>query len=352
VRFALAIGPELWRKANGVRQSIELAQSAEASGLATIWASEDPDGWDAFGALTVLARETSRIHLGSGVTNPYLRHPNLISASVATLDRASNGRAFLGLGRGEPDWYRTAFDMEIGSPLKRVEETVGLLRQWWGPDQVANGEGEITVHDWRREFAPLGRPPIYLAATGVKMQGLAGRIAEGVRFNSLGSLPFLRRSVTAFHQGALDAGRKIAELRIFASPGLTVTSSEAETEQVLEGKKTTIALIHALPGMDKQLEGLEPEFDIAGILSKVRRHMQTDEILERGGSFADLRRSGDLAAARKAIPLELVDQVALVGTLERVKPRLAEYAALGITDVFVDAVLLRSPDVIDQLRDV
>jgi alkanesulfonate monooxygenase SsuD/methylene tetrahydromethanopterin reductase-like flavin-dependent oxidoreductase (luciferase family) len=70
--------------------------------------------------------------------------------------------------------------------------------------------------------------------------------------------------------------------------------------------------------------------------------MRTEEILARGGSFADLRREGDLDAARKAIPLELVDRVAVVGPPERVVSRLAEYAELGVTDLFA------APD---QLRD-
>jgi alkanesulfonate monooxygenase SsuD/methylene tetrahydromethanopterin reductase-like flavin-dependent oxidoreductase (luciferase family) len=352
MRFALAIGPELWRQENGAQASISLAQTAECAGFDTIWASEDPDGWDAFGALNVLARETRTIRLGTGVTNPYLRHPNLIAASIATLDRASDGRAFLGLGRGEPDWYRAAFDIEIGSPLKRVAATVDLLRQWWGPEQMARGEGEIKVRNWRREFRPLGQPPIYLAATGPKMQALAGEIADGVRFNTLASLPFLERSIAAFRDGAMRTGRAPSELRIFANPGLAITESDAETEAVLERKKTTIALIHALPGMDRQLNGLETEFDIAGIMEAVRRHMRTDETLARGGSFADLRRLGDLAAARAEIPTALVDRVAIVGPLDRVRPRLATYAALGVTDVFVDPGQLGDPTVIDALRDL
>jgi hypothetical protein len=141
-------------------------------------------------------------------------------------------------------------------------------------------------------------------------------------------------------------------LRIFANPGLAITGSAAETEAVLERKKATIALIHTLPGMDRQLIGLEAEFDVAGILADVRRHMRTDEILARGGSFADLRRLGDLAAARAAIPTSLVDRVALVGPLDQIRPRLASYAALGITDVFVDAGQLGDNDVLASLSSV
>jgi 5,10-methylenetetrahydromethanopterin reductase len=342
MRLALETGPEIWRKPGGVARSIELARRAERLEFDTVWASEDPDGWDAFSALTALARATERIHLGTGVTNPYYRHPNLISASVATLDHASNGRAFLGLGRGEPDWYRTAFGMELGSPLEHVRETVDLLRQWWGPDQTANSDGEITVRHWRREFSPLATPPIYLAATGPKMQALAGRVADGMRLNSLGSLPFVKRSVATFMDAARSVNHDLADLRIFANPGLTITENDDQIEPILERKKTTIALIHALPGMEQQLEGLESDFDLEAILARVRRHMRTEEILARGGSFADLRREGDLEAARKAIPLELVDHVAVVGPPERVLPRLAEYAELGVTDIFAPA---------DQLQD-
>jgi alkanesulfonate monooxygenase SsuD/methylene tetrahydromethanopterin reductase-like flavin-dependent oxidoreductase (luciferase family) len=166
------------------------------------------------------------------------------------------------------------------------------------------------------------------------MQAMAGRIADGLRLNTLGSMPFLTRSVETFLDAARSVNHDPADLRIFANPGLTITATDAEIEPALERKKTTIALLHALPGMEQQLEGLEAEFDLEAILTRVRRHMQTDEILARGGSFADLRREGDLDAARKAIPIELVDRVAVVGPPERVLPRLAEYADLGITDVF------------------
>src|SRR5829696_2955236 len=123
MRLALEIGPELWRKPGGVQRSMERAQSAEQAGFDTIWASEDPDGWDAFSALSVLATATERIHLGTGVTNPYLRHPNLIAASVATLDHASGGRAFLGLGRGQTEWYQRALGIDNGKPLAVLQET-------------------------------------------------------------------------------------------------------------------------------------------------------------------------------------------------------------------------------------
>ncbi len=101
--------------------------------------------------------------------------------------------------------------------------------------------------------------------------------------------------------------------------------------------------------MNRQLHGLENEFPIAEILANVRRVMKTDEVLARGGSFADLRRAGDLATARTLIPTELVARVAIVGQLHEIKPRIQAYAAAGVTDVFVDPDQLTDPDLLAEL---
>ncbi len=103
------------------------ARRADAGGIDSLWVTEDPDGWDAFALLGAMSQQTSRIRLGTGVTNPYLRHPDLMAASIATLDRLAPGRAFLGLGRGQPEWYEHGLGMEVGRPLERVEETIGLV---------------------------------------------------------------------------------------------------------------------------------------------------------------------------------------------------------------------------------
>ena len=92
-------------------------------------------------------------------------------------------------------------------------------------------------------------------------------------------------------------------------------------------------MIHALPGMEPLLE--TPGFDHEAIIAEVRSHMRTDEILARGGGFADLRRAGDLEAAKAVIPTELVARLALVGPARELRERLSTLAELGVTHVFV-----------------
>src|SRR5262245_57842308 len=117
---ALELSHQSWTRGNpqqSVDRTLRTIRLADDAGFDSLWLTEDPDGWDAFAVLGAFARETHHIRLGTGVTNPYQRHPNLIAASVSTIDRLSNGRAFLGLGRGQPEWYRTALGMDVRSPL-------------------------------------------------------------------------------------------------------------------------------------------------------------------------------------------------------------------------------------------
>jgi 5,10-methylenetetrahydromethanopterin reductase len=316
-----------------VARSVSLARHAEEAGLDSIWVSEDPDAWDAFAVLGALARETSRVRLGPGVLNPFHRHPNLIAASVATLDYLSGGRAFLGLGRGQPEWYERALGIDLGPPLALLEETFDLLGQWWSPSHRASADGPVPVRGWERTIHPVQpAPPTYLAAVGPKALALAGRRADGVLFNELASPWFIRQAIRRTRAAALAAGRDPARLSFFARVGFAVTDDPAP---ILERRKNVIALIHSLPGMERLTE--VPGFDVARIIADVRKAMKTDAILGRGGGFADLRREGDLHAARAAIPTELVAHLAVVGDLAHVRQRLRDLAALGVTHVFVIA---------------
>src|SRR5690606_7517826 len=131
-------------------RTIRMIEAADQADLDSVWVSEDPDGWDAFAVLSAATWTTRHIRLGTGVTNPYLRHPNLLSMSVSTLDRLSGGRAFLGLGRGQPEWYRESLGIPTGSPLRALEATIRLLHQWWLPPHRAHSHSGIEVNDWAR----------------------------------------------------------------------------------------------------------------------------------------------------------------------------------------------------------
>mgnify|MGYP000844548405 CR=1 FL=1 len=335
IQFCLDLTHHSWARAAdpaaAVDATLRAIRVADAAGLDSVWLSEDPDGWDAVAVLAAAARETERIRLGTGVTNPYLRHPNLIAMSVATVDRLSGGRAFLGLGRGQAEWYSRALGIRTGRPPEVLAETIDLLRQWWRPPGRASATGHFHVRDWARAIGPVqSHVPIYLAALGPRALRVAAERADGLLVADFASVPYLRRLIPMVRSWVAEAGRDPAAFRFYVRTGIVVTDNP---EPVLERRKNQMALVNALPGMTQQIE--VPGFDVPAIMARVREVMHTDEVLEAGGAFIDIRKVADFAAARRLIPTELVAAVSLVGPAAEIRARLRELVEIGVTGVFI-----------------
>ena len=337
LQFALDFSHRSWETGgpSAPARTLQIAHAADAAGIDAIWVSEDPEGWDAFALLGALATATTRCQLGTSVTSPWPRNPNVLAASVATLDQLSNGRAVLGLGRGQVEWHRDALGVETGNPLAALRETIALLRAWQQPPYRAASPpgGHFRIRDWERSVAPLHPLPIYLAAAGPQALALAGALADGVIFNVLTSKEALRRAMPLVRQAATTAGRDPNALAVVLRTEITLANDDASEHKALTRAKSLFALLAGFPGMSRLYT--VAGYDTEAIVADVRTAMRTDEVLASGGGFAALRRTGDLAAARAAIPDAFIRALALVGTPEDLQPRLASLRALGVTCVSV-----------------
>jgi alkanesulfonate monooxygenase SsuD/methylene tetrahydromethanopterin reductase-like flavin-dependent oxidoreductase (luciferase family) len=89
------------------------------------------DGWT---VLAAMAKATTRIRIGTLVTNPILRPPALVAKEAATVDHLSGGRLELGIGTGIAPFDHATMGIEYWSPAERasrfreyVEVVDGLL---------------------------------------------------------------------------------------------------------------------------------------------------------------------------------------------------------------------------------
>lgn len=82
------------------RDYVAQAQVAERLGFDSFWVPEDYVYPGPFSVCAAIAATTSKIKIGTGVVNPFARHPVLTAMELAALDQISNGRAILGLGAG------------------------------------------------------------------------------------------------------------------------------------------------------------------------------------------------------------------------------------------------------------
>ena len=170
---------------------VDLATEAERLGFDSVWTAE-AYGSDVFTPLAWVGAQTSRIKLGTGITQLSARTPASVAMTAATLDHLSGGRVILGLGVSGPQvvegWYGRPFD----KPLARTREYVEIIRRilrreepvtldgkhyplpYRGPGSVGLGKAlKLTVHPIRDDI------PILLGAEGPKNVALATEIADG-----------------------------------------------------------------------------------------------------------------------------------------------------------------------------
>ncbi|HEV7205761.1 MAG TPA: LLM class F420-dependent oxidoreductase [Jatrophihabitans sp.] len=151
---------------------------------------------DAWLTLAALARETSRIRLGTLVTPTTFRLPGPLAISAAQVDRMSGGRVELGLGAGWNAREHAAYGIpfpETGERFDRFVEQVevidGLLRTPEGATYSFTGEHH-TVVDSPALPKPVQspRPPIILGGLGKsRSAALTARFADefNVAFRSV-----------------------------------------------------------------------------------------------------------------------------------------------------------------------
>ena len=124
---------------------LRVAQAAEAAGYDAFFrsdhflvmgeASGEPGPTDSWVTLGALARETSRIRLGTLVTSATFRLPGPLAITVAQVDAMSRGRVELGLGSGwfaaEHEAYGVPFP-GLGERFDRLNEQLEIITGLWG----------------------------------------------------------------------------------------------------------------------------------------------------------------------------------------------------------------------------
>lgn len=184
------------------------ARTTEDSGFGAWFRSDHflsrdglPGPTDAWVTLGALARETSRIRLGSLVTSVTFRHAGLTAIQVAQVDRMSGGRVELGLGAGWMAAEHTAYGVPFPDNPGRfdmLEDALEVITGLWATplgERFDYDGRTVQVADSPGLPKPVQepRPPIILGGHGKRRTPeLTARFAD--EFN----LPFM----------AMDEGRE------------------------------------------------------------------------------------------------------------------------------------------------
>jgi F420-dependent oxidoreductase-like protein len=298
-----------WQGPMDYAQACARVRLADEAGVDTIWVAE-AWGRDCFTILTLLARETTRIKLGTGIVNCYSRTPAALAQHFATLDEFSGGRMLIGLGTSGHRVIEHFHGVPFQPSLTRLREYVEIMRMILAGEPLKyQGKVFRLERGFRLRFPPVrSHIPIYIASLTPKSVAQTAAIADGWMPVMI-PLPRLAAEVTAFRQRVRDAGREPQSV-IVRSPGaVTVTR---DIDKAREESKAHLAFYITNMGDFYREQLIRLGYDEA--VSKVRRAW--DE--------------GGRAAGTAAVPEALVDSLFFAGPAEACIERLEIQAAAGI----------------------
>jgi phthiodiolone/phenolphthiodiolone dimycocerosates ketoreductase len=284
-----------------------------------------PDAYfDPFVMMGMMAAKFGRVRIGTGVTEPFRRHPATLAQAFVTLDHLSRGRAILGIGNGERE-NTEPYGIPFRKRVARLEEALTIIRRLWeSGGEPVDFDGSI----WRLRRAlfttPLYRgrsPKIWVAAHAPRMLGLTGRFADGWYPTQKMSASEYRRKLELILAAASEAGRSTADFE----PALQIQlvmgrDRRSAIEQVLKVPAAS-AMAMLLPGavwahhhlqhpLGEHFEGF-PEF----VPEQVTREQ--------------------IEAARQQVTPELLEDGVVAGNVEEIVSEIRTLAEVGLRHVVI-----------------
>jgi 5,10-methylenetetrahydromethanopterin reductase len=196
------------------REMMRLAKHAEDLGFESIWLTETRFTRDAITTAAAVAAATSRVRIGTAVTNPFTRGAVLTAVTFATLDELAEGRLVFGFGPGSPHILRRQ-GFTFDRPLTRMCEHIDVVRKLLTGDRVSYQGQTVTIDNVALDFQPY-RPsiPLYLGVTGPKALETAAEIADGVILNGFVSAQYSERAIQRLRHRAAQVGRAADDIEI------------------------------------------------------------------------------------------------------------------------------------------
>lgn len=317
----------------GPEDPIELVLEAERLGFDSVWTAE-AYGSDAISPLCWLGARTTRIRLGTAIMQISARTPACVAMTAATIDHLSAGRLILGIGVSGPQIVEGWYGQPFPKPMARTREFVALVRQIMRRESPVEFQGEhyqLPCQSGANAGRPLRltiptlRPevPIFLGAEGPRNIGLAKEIGDGW-------LPlFLSPYRPEVYADALQDAPPGFEV---ACPVTVVLNDDLQ--QAMTAVKWSLGFY-------------------IGAMGARRRNFHIDMLCAMGfeGAIERIQKlfaEGRREAAAAAVPDELADELALIGSADRIRDRLQAWQDSPITTLLAGT---RDPKALRVLAD-
>jgi F420-dependent oxidoreductase-like protein len=321
----------------GIEESLA---AAEDLGFDSFWTAE-AYGSDALTPLAWWGAKTKRIKLGTSIAQISARTPAAMAMAAMTLDHLTGGRFILGLGASGPQVVEGWYGRPYTRPLERTREYVEVIRKIIARDEPVQFEGKQYQVPYAGG-AGLGKPlksilhpyrtdlPIYLGAEGPKNVAMTAEIADGW-------FPiFFSPKSDAFYRAALAEGaaRRATPASNFEIANAVSVIPNPDVEAAADAMRPTLALY--IGGMGARTMNFHYDvFARMGYEGECARIQQ-------------LFLEGNKRDAAAAVPTKLVEDVALIGPVGKIKDDLESWKRTCMTTMLVGG----PPQLLDTIAKV
>ncbi|MEU4688790.1 LLM class F420-dependent oxidoreductase [Actinoplanes sp. NPDC023714] len=228
----------------------QVAKLADAGPWDSIWVYDhfhtfpEPSMQTTFEAWTVtatLARDTSRVNIGQMVGCNGYRHPSLYAKMASTVDVASRGRLYAGLGAGwyEHEWKAYGYEWaDVPARMAAFREAVQIVHKMWTEDEPVFQGRHYSIDKPINE--PKGvrkpHPSFWLGGGGEKVTlKLVAQYADGSNLGN-GDPEIIKQKLAVLRQHCDTLGRdydRIAKsTSLNVEPGDTTAGLTRKVEQI------------------------------------------------------------------------------------------------------------------------
>lgn len=292
-----------------------LARDIEAMGFDMLLCPDTQNlSPDPFGQLALAAAATTRLRLGTGVTNPVTRDVAVTATALGTLQAEAAGRVICGIGRGDSSAEHIGIPNATTAGLQRF---VQRLQAYLRGDTV-DRDGYPSRLRWL-DSVTVAPVPIDIACTGPKTIRMAVDTAERISF-AVGSAPErVAWAMDTARQRLAETGRARESLRIGAYVNLVC---DADEQRAIELGRMISGMVAHFAGMrNAPLDHLPPQ------LRPMAEHMQA--------GYDMAHHAQEEGSHLQAVTDEFVDWFSICGPPAKCRQRLRALLDLGLDHVYV-----------------
>jgi F420-dependent oxidoreductase-like protein len=222
-----------------------VAQTADEFGYETVWLADHLHNvmntqhmmFECWTTTTALLRDTTRVRIGQLVTGNSYRNPALQAKMASTLDVISGGRFTFGIGAGywEPDYTSYGYEFpDAGERLRRLDEALQIILAMWTEDEATFNGKYYQVKGAINQPKGLQQPHIPLLIAGGGEKVTLKLVAKyGDMCNVSGDLATLEHKFGVLEKHCESVGRDYDSIHKTAMTLCIIAETDEEAAQLV-----------------------------------------------------------------------------------------------------------------------